>query len=425
VQECGKWYNQFMVNKLLAFYFAWCARRVLSRATKEKEVIGITGSSGKTSTKEALGLIARAQHSKRVLVSSGNLNNEIGLPLSILGYTQAPPSWHYLLVVFGALWRAFTYRPPSLFVLEYGIDHPGDMDFLLSIVKPTTTVLTSISPVHLEYFDNVEQLVREKLKLAQAISKGMVIINGDDKYLHEACEKNNIRAITFGEKAYCTWRIIEFRVGEKSTSFTVANLQKRYHFSINALGVQHIYSVLPAIIYGHIVGMGASEIQRILSDYTPLPGRGNIVAGRKNTTIINETYNANPLSMEMALKVLAIMKGKPKIAILGDMLELGAESEKEHKAVLDYAHKVADEIVTVGPRMKVVYNNGECAFTDVEGAKNYVAHNLKEGAVILVKGSQGTRMEKIVEAIMLNPSSKEKLLPRQSKRWRSIPIKPL
>ena len=170
--------------------------------------------------------------------------------------------------------------------------------------------------------------------------------------------------------------------------------------------------------------MDEKDIQNALNNYRPLPGRGNIIAGRKKSIIINETYNANPLSTRMALEVLAIMKGRPKIAILGDMLELGAESEKEHQAVLSYAYQVADEVITVGPRMKIANNKGN-AFTDLEKAKEYVVHNLKESAIILVKGSQGVRMEKIVEAIMLDSSNKEKLLPRQNKRWQKIPIKPI
>lgn len=409
-----------MIINLMARYLSWCARRVINRADPETPIIGITGSTGKTSTKEMMGLIAKESIGARVIVAPGNLNNEVGLPLAILGFTQVPNLWQYIAIKFQALWRAFFMNPATGYVLEYGIDHPGDMDFLLSITRPSVAVLTNITPVHLEYFSDKKELIREKAKLGET-AREYIIINGDDKSL-TAIDFGEKKVLKFGKSADCDLRLVNYTLNETDSSFTIAYKKKESDFSIAALGEQHIMSAMPAILYGFINNFSEEQICAALLSYKPMAGRGNIIKGKNSSTIINETYNANPLSVEMALDVLGKMKESPKIAVLGDMLELGNESHSEHQRILELAKEQADLVFTVGPRMKEA-GGGEKSFEDPNSTAQYLADRVERDAVMLVKGSQGMRMEFIVKKLMQDPSLAEKELPRQGRQWLKTPFK--
>jgi len=411
-----------MIINLMARYLSWCARRVINRADRKTPIIGITGSTGKTSTKEMMGLIAKESIGAGVIVAPGNLNNEVGLPLAILGFTEVPNLWQYIAIKFQALWRAFFMNPASGYVLEYGIDHPGDMDFLLSIVRPSVAVLTNITPVHLEYFASKEDLVNEKAKLGSAANE-YVIINGDDKNL-ATINFGNRKVLKFGRDAGSDLQLKNYNLNEIHTDFTVSYGKKEMAFTIAALGEQHIMSAMPAILFGLINNLGEEQIRAALLSYKPMPGRGNIIKGKNSSIIINETYNANPLSVEKALDVLGKMKGSPKIAVLGDMLELGSESHSEHQRILELAKEQADLVFTVGPRMKEA-GGGEKSFEDPNSAAQYLYDRVERDSVMLVKGSQGMRMEFIVKKLMQDPSLAEKELPRQGRQWLKTPFKPI
>lgn len=409
--------------RLMAWYLGVCARHITNRATKNTPIIAITGSTGKTSTKEAMGELMREKFGSDVLVSPGNLNNEIGLPLAILGFTEVPSFWQYPAIKIQSFWRALTKSSASAYVLEYGIDHPGDMDFLISIARPTVAIITNISSVHREYFLSPEEHIKEKIKLAQSVAKdGTVYINSDDSHLNEASNNIDAQVKTYGKKEGSDIRLVKFDLVKGKTEFAISWQGKEENFEINALGQQHIMSVLPAIMFAKCSGMSSQQLASTLLHYNPLPGRGNIVRGKQGTTIINETYNANPLSTKLALEVIGKMKESPKIAVLGDMLELGERSHIEHEEILKLAREKADIVISVGPRMKTAHL-ADKSFNDPMTAAQYLADHLERNAVILVKGSQGMRMEMIVEKIMQDPAQATNLLPRQSAGWLRTPFR--
>ena len=410
--------RQTLIN-LMARYLRWCARRVLGRAPQGTPIIGITGSTGKTSTKELMGLMVREKLGNSVIVSAGNLNNEIGLPLAILGFAEVPSFWQIPIIKIKALWRALTMNPASAYVLEYGVDHPGDMDFLLSVARPTDAVLTNITPVHLEYFPSLEGLVAEKLKLAAAANT--IIINSDDKRF-AAADLSNKKVYKFG-KADCELQVKNIKLADDTTTFTVKYKGREADFAIGALGEQHVMSALPAILYGYINGYTDEMIRTSILKYKPLPGRGIVIDGAKGSTIIDESYNANPLSVEMTLRVLGKIEKNPKIAVLGDMLELGNKSQEEHKRVLELASDIADLVVTIGPRMKEA-GLADRSFLSPQEAGEYLSERVEKGAVVLVKGSQSMRMEFISLRLMRDPSKAAEFLPRQNARWLRTPFKP-
>lgn len=414
----------------LAWYLGLCARPVIKRASKETPIIGITGSSGKTSTKEVFGALIREKYGKDALVAPGNLNNEIGLPLAILGFSQTPSFWQYAAIKVQAFGRALAKEPAKAYVLEYGIDHPGDMDFLISVARPTVAVLTNITSVHLEYFKSLQELVKEKTKLAKSVKDGLVIINGDDKELVGATKNIEQKVLTFGCSRNCDLKLVDFALKDGLTEFSVIWEDKTEKYTIKALGEQHIMSAMPVIIYAKVNGYTSEHIKTALLKYIPLPGRGNIIAGKKDSVIINESYNANPLSTQKALEVLGKMKGSTKVAVLGDMLELGSQSKNEHERIMRLAKRYADKVIAVGPRMSQAGNarpparQADKEFDSPLEAAEYLEQNLEPKSIILVKGSQGARTEKIIEKIMAHPDLREKLLPRQNRTWRNTPVKP-
>ena len=193
-----------------------------------------------------------------------------------------------------------------------------------------------------------------------------------------------------------------------------------------AFGRQSVYAVLSALSAGVLLGMNLVEIVEVASQYAPPPGRLRLLKGVKNTYILDDTYNSSPAALEAALEVLRELPAKRKIAVLGDMLELGEYTIDEHKKAGKRAAAAADVIFTVGPRAKFMAEGAResgfpseriFSFSDSNEAKKEVQSNLEEGDLVLVKGSQAMRMERIVEEIMAEPDKKEILLARQEKEW--------
>ncbi len=347
--RCSR-YNDLMKKWLLQRvmdYLAFCARTVLRRAPKDVVIVGITGSTGKTSAKEALGLVAKHIWRDRTVVSPGNLNNEIGLPLAILDYQDLPTLWQYPILLISALLRAFFLRPAQCYVLEYAIDSPGDMDHLVSIARPNWVLLTNITSVHLENFTSQKELIDEKLKIIQSmVSGGNIIYCGDDEKLSRHIKKSKkYLTYTFGKNSSNNAKISAVKMDRAATEFAFRMNNVSKEFKINALGVHYIYAVVPAIIFGLKNKLSPETLQRVVGDFSVLPGRGNIVAGINNSLIINDTYNANPLSTAAALELLKQLPAENKIAVLGDMLELGKDSEQAHHEILKAASRVADIVL--------------------------------------------------------------------------------
>jgi len=411
------------------------------------QIVAITGNVGKTSTKEAIASVLSS--TKRVRSGKGNLNNEFGVPLVIVGnwmddyYEGGNTLWFWLKVlVLGSWFLVLGRNYPEVLVLEFGADKPGDIKKLVKKFRPHIGIVTAVGeiPVHIEFFSGSEAVAREKSKLIEALEPtGYAILNADDDVVLDMKEKTKARVLTygFGDGASIKVSNFEYKVdGNMPIGVTFklhyggeylpAGRQGFVPVNINgSLGKSQAWSAAAAAAVGVALGLNLVEISDALSYYDGPKGRLKILAGIKNSWIIDDTYNASPASTHLALDTLKSLPAKRKIAVLGDMLELGKYTIQAHQAVGDLAGSFVDLLICVGSKAKFIADSAEnqmpkeniFIFEESDMAKNKIQELVKEGDLILVKGSQGVRMEKIVEEIMAEPEKKKELLVRQSKKW--------
>ena len=420
--------------------------KILSRAVVEKyqpKIVGITGSVGKTTTKEAILLVLSKKY--RVRGNIKNYNNEIGLPLTILGSTSPGRSpWGWVKVIIGALglliFRDKNY--PEFLVLEMGVDHPQDMDYLLSVVQPIIGVVTAIGQAHLEFFGTPDSIAEEKGKLVASLPpSGIAILNVDDRRVAAMASRCKGKVITYGfgpeAQVRATEIIFNYRQASKLSieALTGISCELHYHESMVPLSLPLImteaalYSALAAVAVGLSEDLGLIEIADTLKDFRPLPGRFNLLSGFNDSIIIDDSYNASPTSVLAALEILAnlpVDDSAKRIAVLGDMLELGLDSPAEHRRVGQVvAGLPIGRLILVGPLAKLIgeeaQNMGWSGRLDYFNDSSEAALKIKEiissPATILVKGSQGARMEKIVKELLANPQEASRYLVRQDGHW--------
>jgi len=417
-----------MLRKILQCITKFLARLVIKRY--HPKAVAITGSVGKTSTKEAIRVVLEYEFKVRSTIL--NQNNEIGVPLTILGEQGAGKNifgWIiiFLRAIFLILIKSKNY--PQILILECGVDKPGDMDYLLSIVKPLVGVVTAIGeiPVHVEFFSGAKAIAKEKSKMIYALPEnGLAVLNFDDAVVSAMQDITDAKCATYG-----------FGLGADILGDEVSVLQDPdknllgMNFKVHAggsfvpvrilgsFGKPQAYAMLAAFGVGIFMGMNLVEISQALQKYQSLPGRTKIISGIKNSLIIDDTYNASPLSVHAALDFLQGINASRRIAVLGDMLEIGKYSEEAHKGVADKAIKVADWILTVGDRAKFIYqealeNNFSPDnlkhFATSKEAGEFLDKIIEVGDVVLIKGSRAMRMEKTVYEIMEHPEESKKLL---------------
>lgn len=421
----------------------WEARIVL-RKFKPK-VVAVTGSVGKTSTKDAI-FVVLAKHA-HVRKSQKSFNSEIGLPLTILGLKNAwnsPAAW-VVNIFDGLMLILFGKNYPEWLVLEVGADRPGDIRSLVGWLKVDVAVITRLpeTPVHVEFFDSPEAVIEEKAALIECLRPGGTLILFADDPRTRALERHepfpDARIILFGFNEECDVRGSDFTlvraasVGRKrglpigmSATVTIAGENAPVEV-IGSIGAHAFLPGIAAAAVGHALGMPLQDIIEGLSHYDPPPGRMRLIPGLKGSLIIDDTYNSSPAAVEAALDTLIAIKPKRAIAALGDMLELGRHSAQAHRKAGAHAAKACDLLVTVGFRARDIvqgaldsrmkeekifqYENARKAGAEL---KNWVG----EGDVVLVKGSQSMRMERIVEELMLEPEQAPKLLVRQEREWK-------
>ncbi len=405
-------------------------------------IIGITGSVGKTSTREAVKVVVGSQ--KKVRVAAGSLNNELGFALTVLGnwdkeyFDKGSSTWLWLRVFLAGLFGLlFKKNKPEIFILEYGADRPGDIKTLARAVKPNVAVVTAIGeiPVHVEFFSGSEAVAREKSKLVEVLkSTDYAILNSDDDVVLDMKEKTRARVLTygFGDGASIKVSSFEYKVDGNMPIGVIFKL----HYGPNSfvpvtingsLGKSQAYAAAAAAAVGIVMDMNLVEISDALSYYDGPKGRLKILAGIKNSWIIDDTYNASPASTHLALSVLRELPAKRRIAVLGDMLELGKYTAQAHQTVGDLMNGFVDILVCVGARAKFIADSAAnqmpkeniYTFDMADMAKKKVQELVREEDLVLIKGSQGMRMERIVEEIMAEPEKKTELLVRQSKKWLS------
>lgn len=426
-----------IVIKLLAFF----SNKIIKKY--QPKVIGISGSVGKTGVKEYIEFVLKNKF--RVRASIKNYNNEFGLPLSIIGMISPGKNIWGWFKVFSKGLKLLIIKDknyPEILVLEMGVDRIGDMDYLLSIIKPDIGILTNISHSHIEYFGNLEQIKKEKSKLFKNLNKnGIAILNSDNSYLKELLPELKNRAFSYGldEGADFRAKDISFILPENllQADFYGINFKLEYEGSVvpinlpQAVSYSSIYSALASLAVGFYLGLNIIEIAEHLSNIVPIIGRMNILPGIKNSIIIDDTYNASPESTLNALKTMeAIPKtiGR-KIVILGDMLELGDYSDEGHYIVgkkiaemkidalfliSSLAEKIGQTAIKFGFDKNNVFN-----FSKTEDAVEFIKNGILSNDLILLKASQGMRLEKIVKTIMLEPKKADKLLVRQGIEWKN------
>ncbi|MFA7278048.1 MAG: UDP-N-acetylmuramoyl-tripeptide--D-alanyl-D-alanine ligase [Candidatus Gracilibacteria bacterium] len=435
------------IFKYLIFSFlSWCAKIRLERFRRNgAHIIGVTGSIGKTTCKEAVAHVLRGQF--RVLSSSKSYNTELGLPLTILELKSEFSSvigWAKNLII--AFWRGIFDRTTyDILVLEMGVDKPGDMDVLLKMVTPDVGIFTGVHPVHLAdgQFGSLEEIFEEKSKLIRAVgSRGTVILNQDDeRCAHLGNEmsrvKNGPKIIMFGmnersklyaEKAREEWGKILFdaHYGE-----VIGN------FEVPILGIQHISSLLPAIGCGLVFGMYMLDITNELKTFRLPPGRLSLIEGMNASWIIDSSYNASPDAVRAAIHTLTTLFHlsanathpiSRRVFVFGNMNELGTSSEKEHREIATSLKDSIDVLITVGNQAQfcadetlsqnILPRESIYSFSTTDEAISFMPSFIQPKDLILIKGSQNNvRLEWLAKAIMAHPDQAEKLLARQE--WKS------
>lgn len=397
-------------------------------------IIAITGNVGKTSTKDAIYTALKSDIYIRK--SQKSYNSEIGVPLSVLGLDNAWNNpWLWLRNIFdGALQVCFLRSYPDVLVLEAGVDRPGDMAQLATWLKPDMVVLTRFPdvPVHIEYFANPEAVVAEKMELVYALRPdGVVVYNHDDETIVQALKNVRHKQIGFGRYAPTDFTAqndeTTYEHGRPvGVSYTVTHGEESCQCMIRGtLGTHMLYTYTAALATAYQYGMKLGDIATNLEAHTPPPGRMRILAGIQDSVILDDTYNASPLATEYALRSLYSLKTERKIAVIGDMLELGQYSVEEHKKIGILAGEV-DMLIALGVRSRTIAKYAMqhglsekhvLQYDDVIRAAEELAPKIKPGDVVLVKASQGIRAERLVKRLLANPDDAKSSLVRQSDAW--------
>lgn len=421
--------------------------KVLSKAVIRKYkplVIGITGSVGKTSTKEAVFAVLRNKF--RVRRSVGSFNTEEGLPLAILGdwneedlklISQYGPVgkrvqkiFFWLGIIISGFFKLILVpksKYPEMLVLEYGADRPEDIDKLVKIAKPKIGIVTGVGeiPVHVEYYSGPEEVVKEKSKLVSALPpNGFAVLNHDDWAVFNMKDLSRAQTTTFGFDPHAEIKASDMRyffeedrVPRAGISFKLNYEGKSVPFRLSsALGKHQIYAALAAAAVGLHFGMNLVEISQALGKLEFPKQRMKLEKGIKNFWIIDDSYNASPLSVHAALdtlkdfgdKVVAKTGFGRKVAVLGDMRELGVFTEKAHRLIGNLAGERVQCLFTVGPAAKFIADSAFnqlpkeniMSFDFSEEAGEWLKGFVQEGDIVLVKGSRAMKMEKIVEVLI-------------------------
>lgn len=406
---------------------------------KKPTIVAITGSVGKTSTKDAI--YTAVKGSVRARKSQKSFNSDIGVPLTVLGLPNgwSNPFLWLKNIVDGFLTAVFSRDYPDVLILETGIDHPGDMEKLTKWMKPDIVVLTRLPniPVHVEAFATPEAVVKEKMKLVTALKvDGKLIFNNDDPIIQAQLPEVRQEQVSFsrylaGDFQASADKIVYADDKPVGVEFTLTHADKSYKvFLKDTIGTQNTYSACAAIAVANELGVDVATAVASMQNLQTPNGRMKIVPGLKSTVLIDDTYNSSPIAAESALQALAEVKyAGRKVAVLGDMLELGKFSSEQHKQIGDRVAKTADVLFTVGVRARGIAEGALAAgmdeanifqYDEVVRAGQELQTYLKSGDVVLVKASQGIRAERIIEEVMESPEQAESLLVRQDTTWRTI-----
>jgi UDP-N-acetylmuramoyl-tripeptide--D-alanyl-D-alanine ligase len=428
-----------MLRNFVAAILAACSRAAIRK--HKPFVVMVTGSVGKTSTKDAVAAALSERFYLRK--SEKSFNSDFGVPFTILGVKNpwsSPKAWvHVFCEAFSIVFLPTHY--PKLLVLEVGADRPGDLAKILRITKPDAVVVTLLPsvPVHVEAYETPAAVREEEFSPALALAPNApLIICADDEFAVAEAKVIDKQVCSYGVGDGADVRIED--IGIWMEEGTVAGMQaklgvagQQYPIKVRgAIGRSQLFAPAAAVATGIALGMTAAEALEGLASYVSPPGRARIFKGKKNTLIIDDTYNSSPAAAEEILRSLELIPDtlyaggrSRKIAVLGDMLELGRYSVAEHAHIGHIAKQTVDILITVGTRAKGI---GDAARAD--GMKETNIHHfatsleaaahiegmLEEKDVVLVKGSQGVRMEAIVRPLLADFADVVELV-RQDAEW--------
>lgn len=355
---------------------AWAYRQTLSC-----RCIGVTGSVGKTTTKEMIAAVL--QTARKTAKTEGNFNNNIGLPVTVLDIP----------------------RDCQAAVLEMGMNHFGEISLLTRIAQPDIAVITNIGTAHIEYLGSREGILRAKLEIVEGLRpNGTLLLNGDDDLLSAAAK--NYNALTFGFAEGCDIRADDLHTADDGMSFRVTAFGQSFSVYLPLRGRHHVTDALAAVGVGILCGLTSEEIADGLRNFRNTGMRQRILT-LNGATVIEDCYNAGPESMQAALRVLSEYDGR-KIAVLGGMLELGDYAAEKHREVGSAAAKAADLLFAYGENSEKYVEAAEGlsyaeTFTTHEELADALRRTMRQGDVLLIKGSRGMHMERVL-ALLQNKS---------------------
>lgn len=354
---------------------------------RRPKVIGITGSVGKTTTKEFTAAILAGKY--RVLKSEGNFNNHLGLALTLL--------------------RLESFHEAA--VLEMGMSAPGEIRLLTGIAAPDVAVVTNINPVHLEFLKTMEAIAAAKREILEGMKPGgIAVLNGDDPYVERISQARNGRKIFFGFSQGCDIRVENVqRLGFDGFKFDLVLDTVRRRMSVPFLSETQIYNLLAAAAVGWALSLSADDIERGIREFKPAANRGGLVRLAQKIAVIDDSYNSNPRALEAALRNYAALPASRRVAVLGDMLELGEAAAKFHEEAGRQVERFRwDILAAVGPMGRHLAEGARLAGMSRDRIRTFAASDeaaaaipdlLQEGDLVLVKGSRGIRTEAVVESL--------------------------
>ena len=339
-------------------------------------VIGITGTNGKTTTKELINAVL--SESYRTHATQGNLNNHIGVPLTILSADLAAT---------------------DIMIIEMGANHPGEIAFLCNIARPDFGLITNVGKAHLEGFGSLEGVIKTKTELYAFLKNKdgkAFVCSGQQALMQNAAILDHL---SYGKEP------VDYCMGEMVSSDPFLKVKwyeknKEQLIQTNLVGAYNVDNVLAAVCVGMFFEVAPEKVVAAIEKYTPSNNRSQVLQSASNQLIL-DAYNANPSSMRVALENFALMNTFPKVVILGDMFELGAESRTEHEAILTLLKAFSfSEVLLIGPRFgEVASDSGFRCFETTDNAYEWLVANSITNANILIKGSRGMKLEKLIPAL--------------------------
>jgi UDP-N-acetylmuramyl pentapeptide synthase len=412
-------------------------------------IIGVTGSAGKTSLRNAIYSVLREKYKVKVSIKA---NSETGIPLNILGlkpHNFSTLDW-LRLAVLAPIKLLTNWEKFEIYIAEMGVDSPHppkNMEYLLTIIRPKIGVFLNAQAVHSEFFDSLisqsiknpeerrkhlkDLISKEKGKLIESLPEnGTAVLNNDDPRVKKFSKKTRAKVVTFSTRSQAGFMAGDANITLTKFSLKIKEKKAEERLDLNFPLDEHFgHTLLAAVAVGRVLGIQLSQcIKNLEKNFKLSKGRMSLIPGIKGTTILDSSYNASRVTMINALKLLKSVAPGRKVAVIGDMRELGEIGKLEHQEISQIASKTADLIITVGPLMQRwcvpqltdLGFNKKNLFSVINPyqASEIARSIIKKGDTILVKGSQNNIfLEIVVEALMKNKKDADKLLCRREPLW--------